>query len=421
MAFFTGGGTSTQTNAPWGPMQPFLLNAAGATQNLYNQGLPGMWSGQYLPDQSPQTTGAVQGITNITNSGVPQGVIQAGANAAQNLASGTSPGQQYLQNVLNTGGAGMQYAQGLPGQMGTGNAAQAAAQNAMVPIASGQNLAQNPYLNSMYQQASTPLIQQWQNQVAPGISAMFSAAGRFGGAADPNRAMGATTNQSLTSLGNALGTLGSNLYGNAYGQGLNQQTNILNSLANLGTTQSGQQINLGSLFGQLQGQNTNAAQAMNQAQLGGATALPNMANAMYSPYAALGAAGQTMDAFNTANQTYRENLYNYMNGGGAWQNLNQYINALHNNPASMVTQQTTTAPSTTGMQQVISGLQAGGALANMVGNSGQSVGNFFSGLFGGGSSGIADPGASAVGGAATSAGGGLLQDLGFYNPLQEIV
>lgn len=371
------------TTAPWGPAQPFLLGAMQSAQNLYNQGIPGMYGGPYLPAQSPQTQGAIQGITGITQSGVPQQLIGQGQQVAGNIAGGSTVGQQYLQNLLGGGGAANQYAGALPGQMGTGNAAQAAVQPMLSAIAGGSQVGANPYLNAMYQQASLPMIQQWQNQVAPGINAMFSAAGRYGGANDPNRAMGATVNQAATGLGNELGTLGANLYGNAYGQGLQQQTAALGTLANLGLGQTQQQLGLGGLFGQLQGQGILGANALTGGQLQAAGMMPGMAQASYSPYAQLGAAGNVMDQYNTSNQLYQENLYNYLNGQGAWQTLGNYTNLLNQNPAARGVSGATTqyAPTQPGIGQAASYISGLGSLGSAAQNAYNSLGfgNMFSG------------------------------------------
>lgn len=385
--------TTATTSAPWGPAQPFLLGALQSAQDLYKQGIPQMYGGSYLPAQSPQTQGYVQGVTDITQSGAPQQLIGQGQQVAGNIAGGSTVGQQYLQNLLARGGAANQYASALPGQMGAGNLAQQTVQPMLGAIAGGANVGANPYLNAMYQQASLPMIQQWQNQVAPGINAMFSAAGRYGGAGDPNRAMGATVNQAQTGLGNELGTLGANLYGNAYGQGLQQQTAALGQLANLGLNQTQQQLGLGGLFGQLQGQGILGANALTGGQLQAAAMMPGMAQASYSPYAQLGAAGNVMDQYNTQNQLYQEQLYNYLNGQGAWQTLGNYSNILNQNPAARALQQTGMqtdyAPTQSGFAKVTSDISGLGSLASGISGLGNTLGitgglgNIFGNLFGG--------------------------------------
>jgi hypothetical protein len=405
-SFFGGGGnkttTSQSTTAPWAPMQPYLLGAAQSAQDLYNKGVPQIWQGPYMAPQSAQTTGAVGGVTDLTNSGLLQNLILGSQGAAAKVASGADQGggNAYLQMLMGGGGAANQYATGqLPGQMGTGNAAQAAAQNMLTGLASGQNVVQNPYLNSMYQQASTPLIQQWQNQIMPGINAQFSAAGRYGN--HPGGALNATENQAQTGLGNALGTLGANLYGNAYNTNIAQQTAALQGLTGLGTTQTAQNLGYGSLLSGLQGINQQGAAALNAnqlgqgtLQLGAAQAMPGLVNAAYAPYQALGAAGQTMDAYNQANQSYQEQLYNYMNGGGQWSTLQNYTNLLGGNPASRATSSSGTstaeAPTQSMFSQLLSGVSGvnsllGGSGGGLTGSGGllSSLG----GLFGGGAAG----------------------------------
>ena len=96
-SFFSGGGnkttTSSQTNAPWQPVQGTLLSAMQSAQDLYNQGTPQIWSGQYLAPQSAQTQGAIGGITDLTNSGVLQNLISGARRAsAQGVAAGNNQG-----------------------------------------------------------------------------------------------------------------------------------------------------------------------------------------------------------------------------------------------------------------------------------------------------------------------------------------
>jgi hypothetical protein len=416
-SFFGGGGnkttTSQSTTAPWAPMQPYDLGALQSAQDLYNKGPPQIWQGQYMAPQSAQTTGAVGGITDLTQSGILQNLISGAQGTAQNVASGANQGggNAYLQMLMGGGGAANQYATGqLPGQLGTGNQAQATAQNLLTGLASGQNVVQNPYLNSMYQQASTPLIQQWQNQIQPGINAQFSAAGRYG--MHPGGALNATETQAQTGLGQALGNLSANLYGNAYGQNLQQQTAALQGLTGLGTTQTAQQLGYGGLLSGLQGINQQGAAALNQnqlgqgtLQLGAAQAMPGLANAAYAPYQQLGAAGQTMDQYNQANQAYQEQLYNYMNGGGAWSTLQNYTNLLNANPASRATSSTGTqtqqAPTQSLFGQILGGVAGVGSLLGTGGLSGIGAG-----LMGG-------LGALGAGGGlgALGAGGGLFNNI----------
>ena len=92
--FFNSGGTTygTTTTSPYAPAQPIYMGALQSAQNLYNQGLPGMYSGQYLPNLSPQTTGMVQGSTNLFNSNIPQSLLAQGAQGVQGLATDTAPG-----------------------------------------------------------------------------------------------------------------------------------------------------------------------------------------------------------------------------------------------------------------------------------------------------------------------------------------
>jgi hypothetical protein len=418
MGGLTGGGgaggsqttTTQQTQAPWGPMQPYLTGVMQSAQNLYNQGVPQLYSGQYLPSLSPWTTQGQGGIANLA--GQPQNLIQQGQNITGQVASGANQGagNQYLQQLLSGQGQMGGYIAGLPGGMGTGNQAQNTAQGLLSSIAGGSNLnAGNPYLNQMYQAASQPIMQNWQNQVQPGIESAFTAAGRYGGGG-AGSAMNTAMNQASTTLGNTLGNLQANLYGNAYNTDIGQQTAALQSLGALGTTQTGQNLQLGQMLGNL---GVTGAQALNQQQLNqgqlqlsAAGQLPGQQAAGYQPYQALMGIGQQQDQYNTQNQLYQEQLYNYLNGQGAWSNLQNYANVLYGNPASrmMDTTGTTTAQApTTGLfGNILSGATGLGSMiagAPQLGAGLSSIGGGLSSLFGSGA-GLA-AGASSIGSASS--------------------
>lgn len=77
--------------------------------------------------------------------------------------------------------------------------------------ARGGFLGSNPYLNAMVTAASRPLTQQFQEQVLPGISSQYSAAGRYG-----SGAMGRAQERATEGFTRALGDVSTSIIGQDY-------------------------------------------------------------------------------------------------------------------------------------------------------------------------------------------------------------
>ena len=89
--------------------------------------------------------------------------------------------------------------------------------------AAGGFLQGNPYQHAMLQAATRPLTQQFGEQVLPGISSLYSRAGRYGSGA-MERALGGATE----AYGRALGDVSANIVGQDYARerGLQQQAQM---------------------------------------------------------------------------------------------------------------------------------------------------------------------------------------------------
>jgi hypothetical protein len=89
--------------------------------------------------------------------------------------------------------------------------------------AAGGFLQGNPYQQAMLQAATRPLTQQFGEQVLPGISSLYSRAGRYGSGA-MERALGGATE----AYGRALGDVSANIVGQDYARerGLQQQAQM---------------------------------------------------------------------------------------------------------------------------------------------------------------------------------------------------
>jgi hypothetical protein len=80
------------------------------------------------------------------------------------------------------------------------------------PTASGAYLGkQNPWLADLVEQSSRPVVEQFQNSIAPSLASQFSAAGRMGSGAHL-----AAAGQAQTALGRQLGDISTGIYGRAY-------------------------------------------------------------------------------------------------------------------------------------------------------------------------------------------------------------
>jgi hypothetical protein len=87
--------TSTQTNAPWQPLQPYIKQIAGRAQTLYGGGGGAAFRappGSGVSPMNAYTTGALQGINQTASQGNPL------AGASMNTIAGMMPGgAQYNQ------------------------------------------------------------------------------------------------------------------------------------------------------------------------------------------------------------------------------------------------------------------------------------------------------------------------------------
>ena len=254
--------------------------AAPLYQNIY--GAAGYQPGASIYQQAASgalspSTGNFQQLYNQAGAGVPSiyGQIAGG--------SGAIP-TSFLSGLINQ--ANQQPAAGLYSQV-AGGGFQNVALPATAQTAAGGFLQGSPYQQQMIQAATRPLVQQFSEQVIPGISSQFSAAGRYGSGA-MQRAQG----QATESFGRALGDVTAGIVGQDYARerafqesaigqlaGLSQQ-DLANRLAAAGQLQAGQQSAIAQqagIFGQQAGiqqqnlqtqlQAAQAAEATRQAQL----------------------------------------------------------------------------------------------------------------------------------------------------------
>tara|TARA_R110000744_G_scaffold107013_1_gene203419 strand:- start:153 stop:1040 length:888 start_codon:yes stop_codon:yes gene_type:complete len=121
--------TQTTSSEPWQPQQEHLKNIFSGAQQAFESDAPQYFQDSAVVGFSPQTEGALQGMESRAVAGSP--LQQAAMQQAQNTVEG-----QYL--------------------------------NA------------NPFLSGAITNATDPIIEQWNNQIAPGIDSSFAGSGRMG-------------------------------------------------------------------------------------------------------------------------------------------------------------------------------------------------------------------------------------------------
>lgn len=195
-----GGSTTTVQKAdPWSGLQTPLKALYDQSLNWYNSGGPQYYPGSTIaPVNNPQIQQGLNMGMGTANVGVPGYVGDA-----QQQLSQTAAGRDLRQNP----GFNTLEAFGNGAMLGTDPS-----QGYFSDAAGGKYLdQQNPYLSGLFHNATDPMVQQFQQAIAPGIASQFSAAGRTGSGAHQT----AFTNAE-DSLGRGLANAASSIYGNAY-------------------------------------------------------------------------------------------------------------------------------------------------------------------------------------------------------------
>jgi len=170
MGFLSGSptiNTTTRSSAPWVDEQPYIREIMSGAQQAYQSDAPSYFPQSTVIGFSPQTQGALQATESRALSGSP--LQRAGMDQALSTVQG---------DYLNA----------------------------------------NPFLTGAYNAASAPVIEQWRNQIAPGIDSSFSRAGRLG-----SGAYAQARNTSESTLGRSLTDMSSKMaYANYAAERQNQ-------------------------------------------------------------------------------------------------------------------------------------------------------------------------------------------------------
>jgi hypothetical protein len=269
---------------------PYITTGLERAKTLFLGGeQPSMYPGQTYVSPSQETLTALQ--------------------QQQDIASQASPSLQVGQNA---------YMQSYGGLANT---------------AAGGFLQGNPYQQQMIQAATRPLMEQYSNQVLPGIASLYSKSGRYGSGSMAN-ALGQSTEAYTRALGDVTGALAGQQY---------QAERQLQQQAQLG-----------------------------QAQLAGQA--PSMYAAQYLPSQALAQIGQQQESI--AGQPLQEAMQRYSYGQQLpYQQLSGYLSSVYGSP--MAGYGTQTSSQNLPKNQTV-GILGGAGLGGLLGyGAGQMLGNTF--------------------------------------------
>ncbi|TQX87393.1 tail fiber domain-containing protein [Rhizobium sp. rho-13.1] len=233
--------------------------------SLYSAGAPLPYQGSTVIDQSDATKSAQQSVLNTAADGSP--LIKNGQNAVNNVTTGaafTPTAGNTLTRGTNYTNGGIANSQSLYSTLsGSTNPGQTSLQG----TANGDYLNSNPYLQSAIKSANQPLIDQYTQQVAPGIDSQFAAGGRTG-----SGAYAATRNTADTTFTKALTDQTANIMNTNYANERQNQVAAGTSIGNLYNANAQNALTAA-------GQVTSGNQAQQDSRNAAASALSGVQNA----------------------------------------------------------------------------------------------------------------------------------------------
>lgn len=279
---------------------PYITTGLERAKTLFlGDQQPSMYPGQTYVSPSEETLNALQ--------------------QQQTLAQQTSPTLQAAQNA---------YMQSYGGLANT---------------AGGAFLQGNPYQQAMVEATARPLMQQYSNQVLPGIASLYSKSGRYGSGAMAN-ALGQATEQ----YGRAIGDVATNVVGNQYEQERARQQQAIMGL-------------------------TNVAQAA-----------PSVYSQQYLPSQQLAQVGAQREAI--AAQPLQEAMSRYSFGQQLpYQQLSGYLSSVYGSPTASygtTSQNMSTNPTVGAIGGALSGGLLGGAINSAFPSLSSSIGQYTAPLLG---------------------------------------
>ena len=222
MGFFSGTSESTAQTDPWKYSRTGLVNELGRIDNLNDwTTYKGPQQAQFNQDQ----LGQMQGVRDYLG-GYGQQLTNSMMGAGQQLMGGLGDAQSYYRGAMGQGPVQMQGTQGI-----LNNAAQ---------------YADNPYLDSQIDMASSDVVRNlYQNQM-PGIAAYSAGSGNLG-----SSRRGALEAGARSDAESRLQNISTQMRGNAYGQGLNYANQMALTNANMNMQNRQSQMNAANQLGSM--------------------------------------------------------------------------------------------------------------------------------------------------------------------------
>jgi len=158
--------------------------------------------------QIPYLDGSFAEAYRLYNTGGPKGF---GRPTVADLSGSTESALESIENTAKAGSPNIGVGQNLLGQ-----------------TLSGDFLNSNPYLDAMYNQAASNVTRNYQEAVAPSIGANAEAQGRYGSGLYQNMMA-----NSQRELGDSLGRLGTDIYGQNYATERGRQDSAIGKIPNM--------------------------------------------------------------------------------------------------------------------------------------------------------------------------------------------
>ncbi len=365
---------STQESSPWEGQQPFLRDIFSQAQGLFDQGPQQYYPGQTVAPFSPQTQLGMDLTTQRALGGSqqqnqfgnylsqqfgqqnfdPASIGQYGYQAAGGIGQGQNMLAQAGANPLAGGGPGA--GGGLGEAQPNAGSLPATAANQLAGTAGGQYLGSNPYLDQMFNTASSRAGEAFNEQTLPGIAAMFGSGGRTGGGIQQE-----VVGNAARQFGRDLQGMAGDIYAPSYEAERGRQVQAAQMGGQYDLGNRGLGIQAGGQLGQLgiqgMGQLGNLYGQIGQNQFNAGQLMPSYNQMGYNDIQQLMNVGAMNEDQAQRYMGANQNRWNFAQQA-PWQNLGQYSQAIYGMPGQYGTQ-TTSQPGGSRLGGMIGGGLAG--------------------------------------------------------------
>lgn len=367
-------------------LRPYLERGLQRAEQLFFGAQPSLFPGQMYVSPSEQTLTALQQQEALARQQSP--VLSAAQQAFLSGIGAQSSALPMYQNIYGAAGT----------RPGVPTFERAAAGEFINPalagiqqVAGGGFLQGSPYQQAMISAATRPLVQQYAEQVVPGIASGFSRAGRYGSGA-MERAQGQAAESFARGLGDITTGIVSQDYARerAFQEAARQQLaqigqqDVATRLAGAGALEQAQQAALGTQLQATSGLATTQAQDIGR-QLAAAQAAPSFFQMGFLPSQTLAQVGAAREAI--AAQPLQEQMQRYQYSQmQPYESLRGYLSSVYGTPMGSSQyaqpQQAQTNRFGQALGGGILGSQLGGLFGGYGGFSGSQIGAGLGGLAG---------------------------------------